>query len=52
MRRLLVAGLLGVFVLGAAAGCGSDTAATPAKVDVPKRGPSSSGGEGKRSTAD
>jgi hypothetical protein len=51
MRRLLVAGLIGAFVLGAAAGCGSDTASTPAKVDVPKGGPISSGGD-KRATAD
>lgn len=47
MRRILVAGLIGAFVFGAAAGCGSDeTASTPAKMEVPKRGPAPVGGPG------
>lgn len=47
MRRILVVGLIGVFVLGAVVGCGSDeTASTPAKMDVPKQGPVPAGGPG------
>jgi hypothetical protein len=49
MRRLLVAGLFGLFLLTAAAltGCGNRQATFPEKsIDVPKQGPVPAGAPG------